>query len=101
MKHLAYVHSRNYSLVETLGSVLRRMLPAPLRNSPAERRRHPWISRLLVCLGWVIVLVVQAALVLVVREVIELCHGVIGLYLDLAKLQLDLTSQYVAATSPK
>ena len=99
MKHLAYVHTRNYSLVETLSAVVHRMLPAALRNSPAERGRHPWRSRILVCIGWLIVLVVQAALILVVREVIQLCHGVIDLYLDLANLQLELTSQYVAATT--
>lgn len=101
MKHIAYVHTNSASLVEILSRVIRRALPAGLRTPPSQAGPRTWRSRVLVCIGWLIVLVVQAALILVIREVIQLCHGVIDLYLDLAKLQLDLTSQYVAATTPK
>jgi len=76
------------------------MLPGRLRRPHDGAGRPTWKGRLLVVLGWLLALVIQAALILVIKEVIELCHGVIGLYLDLAKLQLDLTSQYVSATSP-
>ena len=100
MKHLAYTHSWNYSLVETLSSLIRRMLPGPLRRPHVVAGRVPIWSRLLVCLGWILVLVIQAALVIVIKDVITLCHGVIDLYLDLATLQLDLQSQYVTVTTP-
>jgi hypothetical protein len=55
----------------------------------------------LVCIGWLIVLVVQAALILLVAELVEVAHGVMELYLDLAQQQLDLTSLYVEATTPQ
>lgn len=58
-------------------------------------------ARILVATGWLIALAVQAALLLVVAELVEICHGVIELYLDLAQQQLDLTSLYVAATAPE
>lgn len=101
MKHLAYVHQRNVTLVETLGILVRRMLPRPLRspNVPSGRG-HLW-SRVLVALGWLITLAVQAALLLLVSELVSVAHGVMSLYLDLAQQQLDLTSLYVSATTPK
>jgi hypothetical protein len=55
----------------------------------------------LVGLGWLIALAVQAALLLVIAELVEVCHGVMELYLDLAQQQLDLTSLYVSATGPE
>lgn len=99
MKHLAYQHQPNVSLVVALSGWVRGKLFGQRLPSPGGAGRTSFRSRILTCASWLIVLVVQAALILVVREVIELCHGVIGLYLDLAKLQLDLTSQYVSATS--
>lgn len=77
------------------------MLPPALR-SPNEAPAVPHLrSRVLVCVGWLIVLVVQAALLVLVAELIEVAHGVMNLYLDLAQQQLDLTSTYIAATTPK
>jgi hypothetical protein len=52
-------------------------------------------------LGWLIALAVQAALILLIAELIEVAHGVMELYLDLAQQQLDLTSLYVEATTPQ
>jgi hypothetical protein len=40
-------------------------------------------------------------LLVLVAELVEVIHGVMELYLDLAQQQLDLTSLYVAATTPK
>lgn len=101
MKHILYTHARNVSLVGAVAHWTRHLLPVTTRSPIDGDTRSRWRSRVLVALGWVCVLVVQAALVLVVREVIQLAHGVIGFYLDLAKLQLDLSSQYIAVTSPK
>jgi hypothetical protein len=50
-------------------------------------------------IGWLVALAVQAALLLLVAELVEVAHGVMELYLDLAQQQLDLTSLYVKATS--
>lgn len=77
------------------------MLPGPLRSPNVGGPGPHWRSRLLVALGWVIVLVVQAALILLVAELVEVAHGVMELYLDLAQQQLDLTSLYVEATTPQ
>lgn len=77
------------------------MLPAPLRSPKVQGSRHPWKGRLIIGLSWLIALAVQAALLLLVAELIEIAHGVMELYLDLAQQQLDLTSIYVAATSPE
>jgi hypothetical protein len=101
MKHLPYGHTVNRSLAETLVNGVRRMLPGSLqfpqvRSGPGSVR-----ARLLVGLGWLIALAVQAALLLVIAELIEVVHGVMELYLDLAQQQLDLTSLYVSATEPK
>ena len=101
MKHLVYVHSRNVTLVETLGTFVHKMLPRPLRLPPrGSGRGHLW-SRILVAVGWLITLAVQAALILLVSELVSVAHGVMSLYLDLAQQQLDLTSIYVEATTPK
>ncbi len=101
MKHLAYVHTPNRTLVETMGAAIRRKLPGPLRRPQALSGPGSIKSRVLVCVGWLVVLVVQAALILLVAELIEVAHGVMELYLDLAQQQLDLTSLYVEATTPQ
>jgi hypothetical protein len=99
MKHLAYKHSSNRALVETLTGWIRGMLPASLR-SPNVRGAGPHPGRrVLVVAGWILTLVIQAVLLILVAELIELAHGLASLYLDLARQQLDLTSLYVAATS--
>ena len=101
MKHLAYEHIPNRTLVETMGAAIRRMLPDPLRSPKLGAGPAPWRSRILVGVGWLITLAVQAALILLVAELVEVAHGVMELYLDLAQQQLDLTSLYVQATTPQ
>jgi hypothetical protein len=100
MKHIAYVHAPNVSLIGAMTDWLRHRLVPPSTTSPGGEPWSRWRPRLLKGCGWILVLVIQALLVILVRDVIQLAHGVVGLYLDLAKLQLDLTSQYVAATKP-
>ena len=101
MKHLPYGHTRNRALAETMLGGVRRMLPGPLRFPQDVGGRVPISSRLAVAAGWVIALAIQAALLLVIAELVEVCHGVMELYLDLAQQQLDLTSLYVSATGPE
>lgn len=101
MKHLAYRHPVNKSLAVTLLKGIRGMLPPALRSPKLGAPAVPagrWIP---VALGWLIALAIQAALLLLVAELIEVAHGVMELYLDLAQQQLDLTSLYAAATSPR
>ena len=101
MKHIAYVHASNVSILGGMTDWLRHRV-VPIETTPnVARPSARWRSRLVKALGWILVLLIQALLVIVVRDVIQLCHGVIGMYLDLAKLQLDLSSQYVAVTTPK
>ena len=101
MKHLQYVHTRNVTLVETIGNLVLRMLPRPLRSPNVPSGRGSIRSRMLVGCGWTLALVIQAALLVLVSELVEVAHGVMELYLDLARQQLDLTSLYVQATTPK
>lgn len=100
MKHLAYQHTPNRTLVETMGRLIRRVLPGPLRVPPNTAGPVRLRSRLLVGLGWVLTLAIQAALLVLLAELVEVIHGVMNLYLDLAQQQLDLTSLYVSATTP-
>lgn len=99
MRHLAYTHSSNRTLVETICGWIRRMLPAPFRSPNVRGAGTHRGRRLLVVAGWILTLVIQAVLLVLVAELIELAHGLASLYLDLARQQLDLTSLYVAATS--
>ena len=101
MKHLAYVHTPNRTLVETMGAAIRRMLPGPLRSPKLGAGPVPWKTRILVAIGWLLTLAIQAALLILIAELVEVCHGVMELYLDLAQQQLDLTSLYVSATGPE
>jgi hypothetical protein len=101
MRHLAYVHTRNRTLAETMLGAIRRALPPALRSPNVRAGGPQWKGRLIVAVGWLIALAVQAALLLVIAELIEVCHGVMELYLDLAQQQLDLTSLYVQATGPE
>lgn len=101
MKHLAYRHSVHKSLAVTLLEGIRGMLPAALRSPKLGASPAHWKGRLLVAVGWLIALAVQAALLVVIAELVEVVHGVMALYLDLAQQQLDLTSLYVAATEPQ
>lgn len=101
MKHLAYTHTQQKTLVEIMGIAIRRMLPGPLRHPQTPGGPGTLRARVLVCIGWLIVLIVQAALLILISELVEVCHGVMELYLDLAQQQLDLTSLYVKATEPQ
>jgi hypothetical protein len=83
-----------------LGAI-RRALPPALRSPNAGPAVPTWRGRLLVAIGWLIVLVIQSALLVLIAELVEVTHGVMELYLDLAQQQLDLTSLYVQATGPE
>jgi len=101
MKHLAYGHQANVPLAEALLRSIRRVLPAPLRRPHVGAGRTHWRGVLLCIIGWLVALIIQAALLVALSELVELVHGVMNLYLDLAEQQLELTSLYVAATTPK
>lgn len=101
MKHIAYRHSRSVPLVETLVGGIRRLLPSRLRSPNVQGGRATLRARVVVGVSWLIALAIQAALLLLVAELIEVAHGVMELYLDLAQQQLDLTSLYVSATGPE
>jgi hypothetical protein len=66
-------------------------------TSPAGGRRIG--RRILILIGWVVALLVQAVLIILVSKMVELAQDIAGLYLDLARQQLELTSIYVSATS--
>jgi hypothetical protein len=100
MKHLAYRHPVNKSLAVTMLEGIRVMLPPALRSPKLGAPAVPWKGRLLVAGGWLIALVIQAGLLVMVAELVEVIHGVMDLYLDLAQQQLDLTSLYISATEP-
>lgn len=100
MKHLAYGHQANVPLAEALLRSIRGMLPGPLRRPHVGAGRTNWKAVALCVIGWLVALMIQAALLVAIAELVELIHGVMDLYLDLAQQQLDLTSLYVAATNP-
>jgi hypothetical protein len=75
--------------------MLVRRLPFPQNRAGAPH----WGRRIAVALVWVLALAIQAALLVLVAELVEVIHGVMELYLDLAQQQLELTSLYVEATS--
>lgn len=101
MKHIAYRHTPVRSLAETMLGGIRRWLPSRLRSPKLEGGRGHLRSRVLVGISWLVALAVQAALLLLIAELVEVAHGVMELYLDLAQQQLDLTSLYVSATGPE
>jgi hypothetical protein len=61
---------------------------SPLMGAPAFRalRRVAWL-KLLLCLGFV----VQACLVLLVWQLVDLCIGLMEVWLDLARKHLEIT----------
>lgn len=99
MKHLAYSHSRQIPLVETMTVWTHKMLPGWLRRPELGASRTNWRGVALCIVGWILALAIQAALLVALAELVEVIHGVMNLYLDLAQQQLDLTSLYVKATS--
>lgn len=101
MKHASYVHTPVKSLVETLVGGTVRVLTRRFRP-PLGTPGHSQLGRrLAIALIWFLALVIQAGLLVLVAELVEVIHGVMELYLDLASMQLDLQSTYVAATTPK
>lgn len=101
MKHIAYSHNRNRSLVETLGSTVWRVLASRLLPPMDPAGRRPWARRLIAAFLLILAIAIQAALLVLVAELVEVIHGVMELYLDLVSIQLELQSTYVAATTPK
>lgn len=101
MKHLAYRHSPNRTLAEAMLGGIRKVLPGPLRVPPTTAGPVRLRSRILIALGWLLTIAIQAALLVLVAELVEVIHGVMELYLDLAQQQLELTHLYVAATTPQ
>lgn len=94
MTHLAYVHSINRSLAETMFEGIRRVLvrPAPIPPGPAGRTS---CRRRVITVGaYVLALIIQAALLWLLAEMVQLAHGVMELWLELANQQLDLVSLY-------
>lgn len=77
------------------------MLAARLQRSPAGPGGRHLGHRVLTLVCWLLALAIQAGLLVLVAELVEVVHGVMNLYLDLAQQQLDLTSLYVAATGPE
>lgn len=77
------------------------MLAARLVGSPVKAGRSTLGHRFLVSVVWLLALAIQAGLLVLVAELVEVIHGVMNLYLDLAQQQLDLTSLYVSATTPE
>lgn len=80
---------------------IRRTLTGPASSPPEGAGSRQWGRLLLTTLAWALALIIQAALLVLVAELVEVAHGVMNLYLDLAQQQLDLTSLYVAATTPE
>jgi hypothetical protein len=101
MKHIAYSHNRNRSLVETLVQPVWRVLASRLLPPMDKPGGHSWARRIVAVLLLILALAMQAALLVVVAELVEVIHGVMELYLDLADIQLELQSTYIAATTPK
>lgn len=101
MTHLLYTHTRNVSILEAMTRWIRQTLPIPSTTSPGGYPRRVWPKRLLVFVTWLTAIVVQAGLIWMVAELVQLAHGLMDLWLELATQQLDLTSLYVAATNPK
>lgn len=77
------------------------MLLSRLQRSPAEPGQRQLGRWVLTSVCWVLALLIQAGLLVLVAELVEVIHGVMNLYLDLAQQQLDLTSLYVSATGPE
>lgn len=101
MKHIAYSHNRNRSLVETLVQPVWRVLAARLLPPMEPAGGHSWARRIVAAALLVLAIAIQAALLVLVAELVEVIHGVMELYLDLVSVQLELQSTYIAATTPK
>lgn len=94
MKHLAYEHQRNVSLIGASWRLLRRMVPGRLKPSPGLAG-WPWCRRyVLSAAGIILALVIQFALIWLVAEIVQVAHGLMELWLELATQHLDLLSLY-------
>lgn len=96
MTHLLYTHSPTVPLVVAMTSWIRHALPKPSTTSPGGDSRRAWPRRLFIALGWLVAVVVQCALLWLVAELVQLAHGLMELWLELANQQLDLVSIYNA-----
>lgn len=101
MKHLAYSHSATRALAEIMVCWIHQMLPRPLRSPKLRRGRGLTLRRWLIVIGWIIAIVIQAGLLWLVAEMVQLVHELMTIWLDLAAQHLDLLDLYVTATSPK
>lgn len=99
MTHILYTHAPNVSILAAMTDWIRHVLPLPTRSPIVAERRRTWPSRLLICFGWLIAVVVQCGLLWLLREVISVAHGLMELWLQLANQQLDLVSLYNAVRS--
>lgn len=94
MKHLAYTHSPVHSLAGSWLNVIRGMLPKSLQPSPAGATRIGCRRRILSAAGILLALVIQAGMLWLLAELVDVAHGVMELWLELANQQLDLISLY-------
>lgn len=80
---------------------IRHILPGSIIRPPSETPRRVWPRRLCIILGWLVAVVVQAALLWLVAELVQVAHGLMELWLQLANQQLDLVSIYNAVRPAK
>lgn len=96
MTHLLYTHSPTVPLVVAMTNWIRHVLPGAIVSPHRSTPRRAWPRRLLIALGWLVAVVVQCALLWLVAELVQLAHGLMELWLELANQQLDLVSIYNA-----
>lgn len=96
MTHLLYTHQPSVPLVVAMTSWIRQILPVRNTSPIGAVPRRVWPRRLCIIIGWLVAVVVQFALLWLVAELVELAHGLMELWLELARQQLDLVSIYNA-----
>lgn len=96
MKHIQYTHSPVKSMAGSWLTWIRVMLPSPVRPSPGASGRRTWCRRLLSVAGLMFALAIQAGMLWLLAEMVQVAHGVMELWLELANQQLDLVSLYNA-----
>jgi hypothetical protein len=99
MTHLTYSHSDNRSLVETMFEGVRRVLVGRRQIPPVPAGRTSCRRRIFTVAGYLLALVIQAGLLWLLAELVQVVHGVMELWLQLATQHLDLISLYNAVRS--
>lgn len=94
MTHIAYTHTSTVPLVVAMTRWIRRVLPVGNTSPIGASPRRTWPRRLLITCGWLLAVVVQFSLIWLVAEMVQLAHGLMELWLQLATQQLDLVSLY-------